>query len=66
MKKNTARKLNATVWIVIAVVLMVSAYCAWSKNGEYTVAGFLASLVFYGGFSLVIAMIVDELIYKRM
>ena len=66
MKKNTARKLNAIVWVVMAVVLMVSAYCAWNKNGEYTVVGFFASLVFYGGFSLVIAMIVDELIYKRM
>ena len=66
MKKNTARKLNAIVWVVIAVVLMVSAYCAWSKNGEYTVVGFFASLVFYGGFSLVIAMMVDESICKRM
>ena len=66
MKKNTARKLNAIVWVVIAVVLMVSAYCDWSKNGKYTVVDFFASLVFYGGFSLVIAMIVDELIYKRM
>lgn len=66
MKKNTARKLNAIVWVVIAVVLMVLAYCEWSKNSEYTVVSFLASLVFYGGFSLVIAMIVDELIYKRM
>ena len=66
MKKNTARKLNAIVWVVIAVVLMVSAYCTWSKNGEYTVVSFFTSLVFYGGFSLVIAMIVDELIYKRM
>ena len=66
MKKNTARKLNVILWVVIAVVLMVSAYCAWSKNGGYTIVGFLASLVFYGGFSLVIAMIVDELICKRM
>ena len=66
MKKNTARKLNAIVWVVIAVVLMVSAYCTWSKNGEYTVVGFFASLVFYGGVSLVIAMIIDESICKRM
>ena len=66
MKKNTVRKLNVILWVVIAVVLMVSVYCAWSKNGGYTIVGFLASLVFYGGFSLVIAMIVDELIYKRM
>ena len=66
MKKNTVRKLNVILWVVIAVVLMVSAYCDWSKNGEYTVVGFLASLVFYGGFSLVIAMIVDESICKRM
>ena len=66
MKKNTVRKLNVILWVVIAVVLMVSAYCDWSKNGEYTVADFFASLVFYGGFSLVIAMIIDELICKRM
>ena len=66
MKKNALRKLNVILWVVIAVVLMVSVYCAWSKNGGYTIVGFLASLVFYGGFSLVIAMIVDELIYKRM
>lgn len=65
MKKNTARKLNKIVWAVIAVVLMVLAYFEWSKNGEYTMFSFFASLVFHGGFSLVIAMQIDELICKK-
>ena len=66
MKKNTARKLNAIVWAVIAVVLMVLAYFEWSKNGEYTMFCFFASLVFHGGFSFVMAMQIDELIFKKM
>ena len=65
MKKNTARKANAIIWIIIAIVLMVTAYCEWSKHGEYTVFSFFASLVFHGGFSLVVSMQIDELICKR-
>lgn len=64
MKKDTARKVNAIIWIIIATALMVAAYCEWSKHGEYTVVSFFASLVFYGGFSLVVGMQIDELICK--
>ena len=64
MKKNTARKVNAIIWTIIAIVLMVTAYFEWSKYGEYTVVSFFASLVFHGGFSLVVGMQIDELICK--
>ena len=64
MKKNTARKVNAIIWTIIAIALMVAAYCEWSKHGEYTAFSFLASLVFHGGFSLVAGMHIDELICK--
>lgn len=65
MKKNTARKVNTIIWTIIAIALMVTAYCEWSKHGEYTVVSFFASLVFHGGFSLVVAMQTDELICKK-
>ena len=65
MKKNTARKVNAIIWTIIAIALMVAAYCEWSKRGEYTVVSFFASLVFHGGFSLVVAIQIDELICKK-
>lgn len=64
MKKNTARKVNAIIWIIVAIALMVAAYCEWSKHGEYTAFSFFASLVFHGGFSLAVGMQIDELICK--
>ena len=64
MKKNTARKVNAIIWTIIAIALMLAAYFEWSKYGEYTVFSFFASLVFHGGFSLVIGIQIDELICK--
>lgn len=65
MKKNTTRKVNAIIWTIIAIALMVAAYFEWSKHGEYTAFSFFASLVFHGGFSLVVGMQIDELICKR-
>ena len=64
MKKNTARKVNAIIWTIVAIVLMVAAYFEWSKHGEYTAFSFFASLVFHGGFSLVVGVQIDELICK--
>ena len=65
MKKNTARKVNAIIWTIVAIALMVTAYFEWSKHGEYTAFSFFASLVFHGGFSLVVGMQIDELICKK-
>ena len=31
-KMNVARKINAAIWAVAAIVLMVSVYKAWSAN----------------------------------
>lgn len=64
MKKNTARKVNAIIWTIVAIALMVAAYFEWSKYGEYTATSFFASLVFHGGFSLVVGIQIDELICK--
>ena len=66
MKKNTVRKVNAIIWTIIAITLMVTVYCEWGKHGEYTVVSFFASLVFHGGFSLVVAMQIDKLICKTI
>lgn len=65
MKKNTVRKVNAIIWIIIAIALILAAYFEWSEHGEYTAFSFFASLVFHGGFSLVVAMQIDELICKK-
>lgn len=65
MKKSTARRINAGVWAAVAAAIMICAYCAWSKNGDYTLFSFFASLVFHGGFSLVIGMQVDEFICRK-
>ena len=65
LQENNLIPVNAIIWTIIAIALMVTAYCEWSKHGEYTVVSFFASLVFHGGFSLVIAMQIDELICKK-
>ena len=65
MKHYTVRKVNAIIWIIVAIALMAAAYFEWSKYGEYTVVSFLASLILHGGFSLVVAMQIDELICKK-
>lgn len=65
MKKSTARKINAIIWAIVATTLMVTAYCEWTEYGKYTLLSFFTSLVFHGGFSLVVAIQVDELICKK-
>lgn len=65
MKVSTARKINAAVWFVAAVALMLFIGREWSKNGEYTVLCFFASLTFHGGFCAVMGCIVDEQIVER-
>lgn len=57
---NKARKINALIWVVIAIVIMVAAYFQWSKNGEYTIGSFLCSLVMHGGFCFFIGYLIDE------
>lgn len=65
MKVSTARKINAAVWFVAAVALMLYVKGEWSKYGAYTALSFLSSLVFHGGFCLLIGYIVDKQIVKR-
>ena len=48
MKVSTARKINAAVWFVAAVVLMLYVKGEWSKYGAYTALSFFYSLVFHG------------------
>lgn len=60
IKMNLARKINAVIWAVAAIVLMVFAYKAWSANGPYTLMSFFTSLVMHGGFMFFIGYLIDE------
>ena len=60
MKVSTERKINAAVWFVAAVVLMLYVKGEWSKYGAYTALSFFSSLVFQGGLCLLIGYVVDE------
>ena len=64
-RKTTARKINAIFWLVMVIIIMVCAYNAWSENGPYTATSFFASLVFHGGFGLLMCVLVDEQIVKH-
>ena len=57
---NKARKINALIWVVIAVVIMVAAYFQGSKYDEYTIRSFFCSLVVHGGFCFFIGYLIDE------
>lgn len=57
---KTARKINALIWVVIAIVIMVAAYFQWSKYGEYTIGSFFCSLMMHGGFCFFIGYLIDE------
>ena len=57
---NKARKINALIWVVIAIVIMVAAYFQWSENGGYTVRSFFCSLVVHGGGCFFIGCLIDE------
>ena len=59
-KMNLARKINAAIWAVAAIVLMVFAYKAWSANGPYTFMSFFASLLIHGGICFFIGYLIDE------
>lgn len=65
MKVSKARVINAVVWFVCAAALMLFMGREWSKNGEYTVLCFFASLTFHGGFCAVIGILCDEYIVKH-
>ena len=64
-RKTMVRRINAIVWLVIAVSLMICAYNAWSQNGPYTLFSFITSLIVHGGLCLVVGMLVDEQIVKH-
>lgn len=64
-RKTKVRRINAIVWLVIAVSLMIYAYNAWSQNGPYTLLSFIASLTVHGLFCLVAGMLVDEQIIEH-
>lgn len=65
MKVSTARKINAAVWFVAAVALMLYAKGEWSKYGDYTAFSFFSSLVFHGGFCLLIGCLIDKQIVEH-
>lgn len=57
---RTARKVNAIIWAVIAVVIMAGIYFQWSGYGEYNVGSFFGSLVMYGGGCVFAGYLIDE------
>lgn len=59
-KMNLVRKINAAIWVVAAIVLMVFVYKVWSINGPYTLISFFVSLVMHGGFCFFIGYLTDE------
>lgn len=61
----TKRLINSIFWIVIAIVLMITVYFNWSKNGEYTFISFFSSIVFHGGFCGLAGLLIDEKIQKQ-
>lgn len=63
-KMNHFRKVNVIIWSIIAVVLMLCVYNAWSQYGPYTMSSFFTSLTIHGGFCLLGAVLVDEQIIK--
>ena len=48
--------------IALGVVLMVLAYNAWSKHGDYTLGDFCISLGLHGGFAFIVWLALDKLI----
>lgn len=64
-RKTKVRRINAIVWLVIAVSLMICVYNAWSQHGPYTLLSFIASLTVHGGFCFIAGMLVDEQIVKH-
>ena len=65
MKVSTARKINAVIWFVAAVALMLYVKVEWSKYGDYTALSLFSSLVFQGGLCLLIGYVVDEQIVEH-
>ena len=58
---NLARKINAAIWAVAAIVLMVFTYKAWSANNDtYTLMDFFVSLIIHGGICYLIGYLTDE------
>lgn len=59
---NAKRKLNVMAWVIVAVVLMVIAYCNWE---HYSWMSFLASLCMHGGLCAAMCYFVDKQITKE-
>lgn len=59
---KATQKLNIMFWSVLAVVLMVTAYCKWE---HYNFLSFLVSLFFHGGFCALCAYLVNRHITRE-
>lgn len=64
MKKSTARKINATTWIVLVSAIMIYTYCIWSGGGGYAIGSFIASLFLYVGGGAIGGIQIDDIICK--
>ena len=65
MKVSIFRIINAVVWFVVTVALMVLVGREWSRYGEYTALSFVSSLVFHGGFCAVLGFLCAGQIVKH-
>ena len=66
MKKNTLRAINAIIWSVMFVAIMIATYFEWSSNGEYTAVSFIVSFVIYGFSCGFMCQIVDNFIKSKL
>lgn len=60
------RKINAAVWAVLAITLMICAYAKWSEYGEYTAISFFASLAFHAGPCALFGACIDERLRNKL
>lgn len=63
-KYNIARTINIIFCIAIAITIMLCAYYKWSENGTYGAFQFISSLVFHGGFAVMIYCGVDWILRR--
>jgi hypothetical protein len=65
-KLKIARALNAIICFTLTVLLMREVYFIWSMHGPYTLLSFVGSLIFHGGFGVVIYLGIDWVLKKLL
>lgn len=63
-KYKIAKIINIIFCIALAVTIMLYAHHEWSKYGTYGAFQFISSLVFHGGFAVMIYCGIDWILRK--